>query len=276
MKLPALVRLCTEKEDYQGHQGPIIAETLEWLEEQSVISGITAESLGPMSIGATPTAESFRVQINEAVNHYIEDRERADVPVSVNEVGSGDFIGDVMARAIALGLRDRKGLDAVSTITPHTLVDKLVSSGLGLSGVARVILDGLPIPDESTAWEAIIEFRNDSTSMNKLLRLRRWMNQMATGSIDPRHMDGEIEWLLHEYEEHMRLHQLKINKGTLEMIVTLAAGLLEDVVKLKFRDAAGLLFERTHRKVALMEAERNAPGREVAYLSRVRSFFGKK
>src|SRR5260221_11277415 len=87
------------------------------------------------------------VQINEAVNHYIEDRERADVPVSVNEVGSGDFIGDVMARAIALGLRDRKGLDAVSTITPHTLVDKLVSSGLGLSGVAHVILDGLPIPD---------------------------------------------------------------------------------------------------------------------------------
>src|ERR1051325_7951289 len=49
----------------------------------------------------------------------------------------------------------------------------------------------------------------------------------------------------------MKLHQLKIKKGTLEMIVTLAAGLLEDVIKLKLQDAVGLLFERNRRRIAL-------------------------
>lgn len=275
-ELPALVRLCRGREDYQGHEGPIVAKTLEWLEEQGVIVGITAENLGAMSVNATPTAEAFRSQINEAMSRYIAESERASIPVLPSEVGSGDFIGDVMARAIALSLRDGKGVDAVSTIVPHALVDKLVPSAQGLGGVVRVILEGLPVPEETTTWEAIIEFRSDATAMAKLLGLRRWMNQMATSSIAPRHLDQEIEWLLHEYEEHMRLHQLKINKGTLEMVVTLAAGLVEDVVKLKFRDAMGLLFERTHRRIALMEAERSAPGRELAYLSKARSAFGKQ
>ena len=73
----------------------------------------------------------------------------------------------------------------------------------------------------------------------------------------------------------MKLHQLKINKGTLEMVVTLGAGLLEDIMKLKLRDAVGLLFERNRRRIALMEAERSPPGRELAYLSRAKSAFGK-
>ena len=272
-ELPALVRLCKEKDDYQGHEGPIVAKTLEWLEEQGVIVGITPETLGEMSAAATPTAEAFRSQINETMGLYIDERKRAGVPVLLSEVGGGDFIGDVMGRAIALSLRDMKGLDAVSTIAPHKLVNQLVPSAQGLGDVVQVVLDGLPVPAETTAWEAIIEFRSDATAIAKLLGLRRWMNQMATGTIDPQKLEQEIEWLLHEYEEHMRLHQLKINKGSLEMVVTLAAGLVEDVVKLKFRDAAGLLFERTHRRIALMEAERGAPGRELAYLSKARSAF---
>ena len=274
-ELPTLIRLCKGREEYQGHEGPIVAKTLEWLEEQGVIVGITAKHLVAMTADATPSAEAYRSQINEAMGRHIEESERADVPVLLNEVGSGDFIGDVMARAVALALRDRKGIDAVSTIKPHALVDKLVPFAQGIGGVVRVILERLPIPDEATTWEAIIEFRSDATAMSKLLGLRRWMNQMATNSIAPANLEQEIEWLLHEYEEHMMLHQLKINKGTLETVVTLVAGLVEDVVRLKLRDAVGLLFERTHRRIALMEAERSAPGRELSYLSSVKSAFGK-
>jgi hypothetical protein len=274
-ELPGLIQLCRDSQEYQGQEGPVVAKTLQWLEERGVIVGITAYNLGAMSPNATPSAEAFRSQINDAMSQYIEESERAGTPVLLSEVGSGDFIADVMARAVALAMRDKIGVDAVSTIAPHPLSDRLGATEQDLSGVVRAVLEGLPIPDETTPWEAIIDFRDDATAMTKLLALRRWMRQMATSSTSPTHLTEEIEWLLHEYEEHMKLHQLKINKGALEMVVTLAAGLLEDIMKLKLRDAVGLLFERNSRRIALMEAERSAPGRELAYLSRAKSAFGK-
>jgi hypothetical protein len=60
------------------------------------------------------------------------------------------------------------------------------------------------------------------------------------------------------------------------MVVTLVASLVEDIVKLKLRDVAGLFFEGRRRRIALTEAECAAPGRELAYLSRARSAFGKR
>jgi hypothetical protein len=274
-ELPGLIRLCRDSLEYQGQRGPVVAKTLEWLEERGIIVGITADNLGAMSSKATPSAEAFRSQINDAMSKYIEESDRAGTPVLLNEVGSGDFIADIMARAVALAMRDKRGVDAVSTIAPHPVTDRLGTIEQDLGEVVSAVLAGLPVPDETTAWEAIIEFRDDPTAMTKLLALRRWMRQMATSSPPPTHLTEEIEWLLHEYEDHMKLHQLKIKKGTLEMIVTLAAGLLEDVIKLKLQDAVGLLFERNRRRIALMEAERNAPGRELAYLSRAKSAFGK-
>jgi hypothetical protein len=274
-ELPGLIQLCRDSQEYQGQKGPIVAKTLEWLEERGVIAGITANELGAMSSNTTPSAEAFRSQINAAMSRYIEASERAGTPVLLNEVGSGDFVADVMARAVALAMRDKGCVDAVSTIAPHPLANRLGATEQDLGGVVRAVLERLPVPGEATAWEAIIDFRGDATAMTKLLALRRWMRQMATSSTSPVHVAEEIQWLLHEYEEHMKLHQLKINRGTLEMVVTLAAGLLEDVMKLKLRDAVGLLFERNRRRIALMEAERSAPGREVAYLSRAKSAFAK-
>jgi hypothetical protein len=100
------------------------------------------------------------------------------------------------------------------------------------------------------------------------------MKQAATTPRETSELEQELEWLLHEYEEHMRLHRMKVNKGSLEVVVTLAAELVEDVAKLRLRNAAGLLFERRRREIALLEAERSAPGRELAYISKAKAAFG--
>lgn len=276
LELPGLVRQCRERKEYQGQEGPIVSKTLEWLEKQGLIFGITHEELGAMPTHENPTAEAYRAQINDAMARYIGEREQAGRPVMSDEVAQGDFIADVIARGVALVLRDRKNLDAVSAIAPHPLANSLALSSAAEGNVVDAVLDGLPIPDDMTPWEAIIEFRSDTASRAALLGLRRWMRQMATGSTESRNVEQELEWLVNEYEEHMRLHRLKVNKGTLEIVVTFAAALVEDIVKLRLRDAVGLLFEGRRRTIALAEAERAAPGRELAYLSRARSSFIKQ
>ena len=80
-------------------------------------------------------------------------------------------------------------------------------------------------------------------------------------------IEQELEWLLQEYEAHMLLHKMKISRGLFETVITGAAEFAEDLVKVKWSKLAQSLFAISHRKIELLEAERNAPGRELAYVS---------
>jgi hypothetical protein len=68
----------------------------------------------------------------------------------------------------------------------------------------------------------------------------------------------------------MALQDMKIRKGTFETIVTVAAEVVEDLVQIKWGKLASLLFVLKNRKIALLEAERSAPGREIAYVVQAR------
>jgi len=83
----------------------------------------------------------------------------------------------------------------------------------------------------------------------------------------------KLEWSLNEYEKHMKLHKMKTNLGTFKAVITVAAGLIEDLVKFKWGKAAELLFTLRDRKIGLMEAELRAPGKELAYIVSARERF---
>ena len=72
----------------------------------------------------------------------------------------------------------------------------------------------------------------------------------------------------------MRLHEMKVNRSALELTVTTAAELGEDLVKLRWGNLSKRLFSLPHRKIDLLEAEMNAPGREIAYVVQARKVFG--
>jgi hypothetical protein len=124
----------------------------------------------------------------------------------------------------------------------------------------------MPQPDESTPWEAILEFRRDSENRALLIAFRRWLRQLARQSLPPAEVSGEIEHLMYEYQRHMRVQGMKINTGFWETVVTTGAKIAEDILKVKWADAAQAVFSLKHRRIQLLEAEFNAPGREVAYV----------
>ena len=131
----------------------------------------------------------------------------------------------------------------------------------------------MPEPDERTPWQDIIDFRADPDAKHELIALRRWMRKVNSESLRPAEIAQELDYLLNEYERYMQLHHIKVNKGFLETVVTVTGEVLEHIAKLRFGALAKVPFAVRARHIALREAELTAPGREVAYITRVRSEF---
>ena len=72
---------------------------------------------------------------------------------------------------------------------------------------------------------------------------------------------------------HMRSHELKFKRGVLEIVVTIAAEIAEDLVKIRLGELSRLPFTLSHRKIDLLEAELKARGREIAYVVHARKQF---
>jgi hypothetical protein len=99
------------------------------------------------------------------------------------------------------------------------------------------------------------------------------MNDTARAKMTPLEVEQKLEWLLHEYQQHMRLHRMKTNASTLETIIVTGAEIAENLVKLQFGKLAKVLFSIRQRKIALLEGELKTPGKEIAFISKAQETF---
>jgi uncharacterized protein (DUF1697 family) len=139
--------------------------------------------------------------------------------------------------------------------------------------VIRISLGALPLPDDSTSWEQILEYRSDPDSQSKFLALRHWMSEVARSELTPTEVEEKLEYLIDQYQRHMKLHRMKTNVGTLEIVVTTCAEVFGDLVSFKWGKAAEALFSLKRRQADLIEGELTAPGNEVAYILKARETF---
>jgi len=174
-------------------------------------------------------------------------------------------------------LRKMYGLDAILVSPEESLID-LVSSEkpdeyTRRDLVFRVTLGEFPMPSDGVAWESIIEFKTTRESQRYMSLLRQWINKTVSKHCPQHEIRDEIRELQFQYEEALHLHKVKSTTGALEVLVTVAAEVAEDLVKFKFGDAAKAVFNIKREHVKLVEAEMGAPGREVAYIVRARKQF---
>lgn len=186
-------------------------------------------------------------------------------------VGPAGRIKKIGLREVALRLRADHDLDAVA-VGDERLIG--IDSSADRSEVIRVTLKALPVPSDLTPWEEIEEFRRDPDSRLKHLRLKAWINKVGKQNTPLHELEDELMQLLFEYEEFIRFHNIKTTKGIVEVLVTTPAEIAEDVVKMKWGKIAKAPFEIAKQQAALYDAERAAPGREVAYIFKARRHFG--
>lgn len=139
--------------------------------------------------------------------------------------------------------------------------------------VVQLSLRALPVPDDSTPWEQIIEYRSDPDSKSKFLALRHWMSKVARAELPPAELEEEIEVLIDQYQQHMRVHRMKTNARMLETVLITGAEMLAGLVSHKWSKAAQALLSINTRQVALLEGELTSPGRELAYIVKAREKF---
>ena len=84
----------------------------------------------------------------------------------------------------------------------------------------------------------------------------------------------DIEWSLNEYTKPMKLHQLKAGDSFVEVYLIPAVEIVENLVKLNWSQIAKGALSIRKRKIELMEAERSASGREVAFIYEAQKRFG--
>ena len=168
-------------------------------------------------------------------------------------------------------------LDQIDAFPMIQIPDKIKHSIFSAkkSDVIQITLQNLPILDEKTPWEDIVEFREDPDTKSKFLALRNWMSEVARAKLSSSEIEEKIEWLLHKYQRIIEIHKLKFKKGVLETVITSGAEFIEDLIKLRFSKVAKQLFSIKRRKIELMEAEMKAPGREISYIIKAREKFSK-
>jgi hypothetical protein len=185
---------------------------------------------------------------------------------------TGSMQSEIACRIARVILQHRSGIPTVSLHPPSGLF--MDSPGKKTVESMNIVIGSLPVPNDSTSLEAILYFRDDPDTKRKRQLLQRWTHNLATkGVTSEREIVQEIEWAVSDYEDHMRLHKLKINRGALETVIVTSVELAEDLVKFKWGKLAKGLFGASHRRIELLEAEAKAPGRELAFISKARERF---
>ncbi len=139
--------------------------------------------------------------------------------------------------------------------------------------VINLIVERMPIPDNKTPWENIIEFKTNPDNVGRFFGLRNWVNKAVRSGLSVAEIHDELEFLLYQYQKSLELHKIKHQSGILHTIVVGTAEMVENVLKLKFSNIAKGLFSAQQSKADLLLAELTAPGNELAYIYKAREEF---
>ncbi|MDD2921003.1 MAG: hypothetical protein PHQ36_01845 [Anaerolineales bacterium] len=172
-----------------------------------------------------------------------------------------------LLRLMSIIIETTKGITTVTTL-PHTEYSR-EAPNFQKGDVVQIVIRKLPLPNNETPWEQLIDYRNDPENQRNLLNLRRWIRKVSSENLQPAETEEELEWLINEFQNHMKIHRMKANTETLEVIVKAPLKLLE----LEFSKITEPLFALKKRQINLMEAELNAPGREMAYIIKAKDTF---
>jgi hypothetical protein len=139
--------------------------------------------------------------------------------------------------------------------------------------VWSVVLKELPQLDIRAPWEDVFGFRQEERTQHLVRGLRGWVRKIVAEDWSAAELEDEIKELVYEYERHMRASRISSSKEALEIIITGAAELAEDIVKLRLGKLAKFAAAVLNHRAARLREEATAPGRELALIPETQRAF---
>lgn len=283
-KLDSFYKTLEESRDLFKILGPdipikaqsIITE-LQWLQQAGLVFEVRSEDELQSEImrdfpqkSTAHNFESAKRLLSNVIEIQISDLKRAE-----NETRRVELIKEQHFKTIRLLsiIMEITREATVVTTFPHTEYTREIPNS-NKNDVAQIVIKNLPLPNNETPWEQLIDYRNDVKTQKLLLLLRRWINRISTQNLSSLEIEDEIEFLINEFQEHMKFHKMRANTETIEVIVNSASDVLGNLLTLKFSKIFEPVFAIKKRQLLLMEAELSAPGKEMAYVIKSREAFG--
>lgn len=258
--------------EFQTDKGETILRELEWLQEQNLIFELKLEELGRPEFIPANMGEQF--EDTKALLRRILEIEFTDPKSIKNKTHRVELFREqrlMILRFMAIVMEKTKGVTTVTTF-PYTEYARKVPNSRK-ADVAQIVINRLPLPNNETSWEQIIDYRNDPENQNNLLGLRHWIRKISKEELSKAEIEDEIEWRINEFQNHMKLHKMKANTETLEAVVKAPLEIIENLIKLKFSKIPEPFFALKKRQINLLEAELNAPSKEISYIIKTREAF---
>jgi len=131
--------------------------------------------------------------------------------------------------------------------------------------IYEIAVNGLPIP-ELSSWQDILAFKSENANQRRLLAFHVWVSDMSKTNQTRAEMTDKIEYLKQEYIHALNVAKINHYPGIFKGFVVGTAALVENCAKFRLQELAKGAFKIAEAKAQLLEAERNAPGRELSYL----------
>lgn len=264
--------------DFEMQRGALLAFEKERNESEKIIGMLEEVLKNPNTINeqhieAVKMYLKSRGLLFEAFEHFHESQ-----TLIGNCFRDADLAMQWLLRYEAAMCRLQLNVDAYPILS---VVDDFSALGEDLlsspkSEVIKIVLDQIPIPNDSTPWEQIMDFRDDSDAKKKFRALRVWISEISRSDLPISEIEEKLEYLIDEYKEYMRIHQKEFTAGVLEAILVTVAETLsfENIIKWKWAsETVKRYFSIEQKKIDLLKAERNAPGKEIAYLVKTKDSF---
>jgi hypothetical protein len=270
---------------------PHVISEFEWLIEQGLVFEPEPQFEDKLASDTefadyVRAANELHGELEESEDLSLEEAFRTDENGNIQITDAAKRKGENMlrvmgmnARYFAIQLRSVNQMDAYPVLSDSM---PQYQTPFRKGDVVEIVVNSLPVPDETTPWEHIIEYRSDADSLRKYLKLRTWMSEIATAQLERNRIQEKLQDLLSDYENHMRLYKIKTKMDTLKTVVKTELGLAAGgwfagltAAPVLIGMTALPLFYIKERKVALMQEEATAPGKEVAYILKARNTFGR-
>lgn len=132
-----------------------------------------------------------------------------------------------------------------------------------------VVMKKFPVLEHNLPFEQFLHFKQDPDTRLKLSRLKNWINEIGNENMTSKEIEQKLEHLLTEYSSHIDFHKMKYSKGVIETVITTTLLVMENVLQLKLSNASKVIFDLKRMQIDLLDAERNATGKEVAYIHKL-------
>lgn len=182
----------------------------------------------------------------------------ASHPIISNSFNSIE--SDILSRAYSI----RLNLEGVST----TPIIKNINFGNDVAAdietVIAIAVTKFPDLSGKIPFDEVVSFKRENQLLK--LELRNWINEISNGESTAKEIEEKLEYLLATYEKELKQHKFDVKFDVFETIVKVPFEIAENLIKLKFSDAIGSIFNIKHRRTRLLKQESKLEGKEIAYI----------